>query len=174
MQKDRLITDIYDYIIELILGKIRAEYKDVVAKGYLNYLKNIYSDFEFNQNDYKKVINILRTIQYEKWSTSSELYILKELTYDENLLKIKSLSSNATSYAISRLETGKQISSETYIEIANQFDDLINKVYSFNRKEANLNIADGKMDLLFATGNSDNTSLRINPKDYPKKSQNLK
>ena len=160
------IKEIYLNVISVILNDIDEKYKDEVSNNYLEYLYSMYSDKEFNEQNYRKIVEVLSKIEYDKWKArdrNSKLYYLKN---DKSFDVINDISKKAYSLASMHLE-GKNInvSQEEIDKNINILINQLNSVEEFNKEEAARLVSEGIIDFEYALGKNDNiTSFRIGHK----------
>lgn len=159
----KAIEEIYLSVINVILNDIEEKDIKEVADNYLKYLYSMYSDKEFNEQNYSKMVSVLSRIEYDKWvkrDKKSKLFYFKK---DESFDIISSLSQKAFSLASMRLEGKKMAVSQE--EIDKDISILISRLDSvedFNREEAERLVSEGILDFEYTLGRNDNiTSFRL-------------
>ena len=160
---DKAINEIYTNVIKIVLDGINILDREKVANSYLQHLYSLYSDKDFNEQNYAKMVSVITEIEQSKWSLrdkKSKLYYFKT---DNSFDIIDSLSKKAYSLALSRYE--KNIIPISKEEADKNIDTLIKKLESvedFNKEEAERLVSEGILDFNYACGsNSDIISFRL-------------
>lgn len=160
---DKAIDEIYSNVINTVLNGINNSDKEIVAQGYLQYLYSLYSDKDFNEQNYTKMISVITEIEDKKWNSrdvNSKLYYFKT---DNSFDIIDSLSKKAYSYALVRYQENKDtLSKEEADKSINTLIKELDNVDDYNRAEAERLVSEGILDYNYACGNSNDViSFRL-------------
>lgn len=146
-------------ILPTVISNVEDDYKNVIEKYYKMYFVDSYGSL-FNEN---KNINVERIISLEinSWKnrTSNEKKFL--LIPDKALQEILSISNSAMSKAIDRIQNNVIITEDEFNSCYSKLYDNLKEVLEFNKEVAEVNLADAELDLKFAAGLSDVTSIRV-------------
>lgn len=158
---EELIKTLYDNLINIVLTDIDVSYHEVVKVNYMNYLKNQYFEAYKDFKDLNVLGQTLIRFEKLKWLDKNSDMKLNLLIEDEFLNKISVISSKAFDYANERKASGKLIDESVAENLINEMKQYFQKVLDFNKNFAQWCISDGIVDLIYASGKSNNTSLRM-------------
>ena len=158
---NELIKKLYDNLIDIVLNGFEEEFYQLVKKEYLNILNTRYLKYDNNIKNFESVYEAFYKIEYIEWS-SMPLNMKKNLFLkDDYLNKIIDITSKAYKYAKERLYNNKMISIEEAKNLTTELEKLLENVQKYNIDIAKWYISEGVMDLQYASGQTNNTSLRI-------------
>lgn len=163
MGKD-VYSEIYNATIDVVLAGFEPDDFDAVSDGYRNYLRKNY-DFSIlssiTSSNYDKILGAY--IMTEKRSWSNMLLDTKkgELFLDENLIKLSGLSAKAEGYARVRITNGEFITREVADDLISSMEEAFKKVEPYNLNLAEQYLSEGSVDCDFASGISNNCSIRL-------------
>lgn len=164
MNNNSLIKNIYDKISVLIIRNVNEKFHNELLKSYLDYLIECYSKYEFEENNIDLYLNAFIELEISKWEDLSEEEKLILLLKDESLEKIRELSGRGYDYAINKI-TNSESNGNLDINTANTYiknlEELLPLVREHNAALAANLVSEGILDYLFASTDTNNTSLRI-------------
>ena len=166
---DEAIKKIYDNTINIVLNEIDEESKESISYFYYEYLNEIYKKIDIKNINIEKAIQIFSNLELLKWKNMSAIVKKMELIKDEALDNIRAISSIALNFAKQKVETRNRNEENTcdtldkekadkYIQKLNTY---LSQVKDYNKQLANYYVSEGIMDLNFASGKTNYTSLRI-------------
>lgn len=173
MNNEKLILEVYNKTINNILNSVSEKYKNELSLAYMDYLKRIYLsfDFELENNQSEELIKTLVNFEISKWKDVSESSILSELLNDQAFENIKYISNTGYKYAMLMLDKKSFNNDNTLLqpviekEKALESIELLNSYYEqvrdFNKTIANYYVSEGSIDFQYASGITENMSLRI-------------
>ena len=183
MNIDCLVNEIYNRTIDIVLNNTQDSNKQILQEGYKQYLINNYGDIKLDEEPYNnKPINELidKYVELETMDWEDELEDNKLSTFiiDDAYEQICKISNIAYDYAKLRLfEQDSNYKSIISVEEATKTIEnlyyLQSQLKSYNNERAEMIISESIMDLLYASGQTDNMSLRIG-REYEKISQIIK
>lgn len=154
---DDKIKKIYQKLINLILDGFSADERNIACQEYYNILINRYSSIDIDENKFIKIIEI----EYNEWKDLG-LGARKHILLKDNVLKeIVNLTGQGYKWAEERVNNNSLVSVEIAEKYINRINQLLPLVQEYNKELANWYVSEGTMDLLYACGKTDNTSLRI-------------
>lgn len=162
----KLIDTIYKLNIDTVTQNIDDNYKEQIKEGYRGYLEDMYKDYDFEDETFEEACNRNMDIENFRWNNMSNEEKLSELIEDKSFEEIKQISQKGYTAAKKRI-CQKDINQKTMDEMfANKnIENLINllpQVCEFNYQLANSLAAEGVKDLLYASGQTELLSMRIN------------
>lgn len=171
MEQNELINLIYNRTINIILNGIEEQYKDEIKIAYKDYVDKKYSSYNLEGVKKEDVYKFFVDLEVSKWEDISIGNKLSELLKDEALENIRYISNIGFEYAEARINQRKPGDNNSYLPatldetISAQNIDILNnllsKVRSFNQNLANSFVSEGIIDFKYASGKTENTSLRI-------------
>lgn len=164
-----LIEIIYNETIKTFMYGLPND--DNIKNYYMDYIKKSYAEFDNGQIKDKNKINILVELENNKWLNESPDYKKSFIIPDENLKMLSEISSFAYDMAKNRLKNDVLTSDINLSEYLSKIEELKNKVYDFNIYLARELISETILDLQYAIGQSEDTSIRIGriKENIPKK-----
>lgn len=164
MNNNSLIKNIYNKISFLIIKNVNEKFHNEILKSYLDYLIECYSEYEFEENNMDLYLDAFIELEISKWEDLSEEEKLILLLKDEALEKIQKISSNGYDHAINKI-TNSESDGTLDINVANTYiknlEELLPLVREHNAALAANLVSEGILDYLFASTDTNNTSLRI-------------
>ncbi len=154
-----LIEIIYNKTIKTFMYGLPDD--DNIKNYYMDYIKKSYEEFDKGQIVDKNKINILVELENNKWSNESPEYKKSFIIPDENLKKLSEISEFAYDIAKNRLKNDIINSNINLSEYLLKIEKLNKKVYDFNIFLASELVSETILDLQYATGKSEDTSIRI-------------
>ena len=173
MNNKKLILEIYNKTINDILIGIDGKYKEELCLAYIEYLKKKYLNFDLDLGNKKpeELISLFVDLEKSKWKDTNVDAKLSELLSDSAFENIKHISNTGYKYAKSMLdkkfESGVEMLLQPVIteEKAQQSIEMLNTYYEqvrdFNKKIATYYVSEGSIDFQYASGITENMSLRI-------------
>lgn len=173
MNNEKLILEIYNKTINDILIGIEEIYKEELCLAYIDYLKKNYLNFDLNLDNKKpeELVKLFIDLEKSKWQDMNREAKLSELLKDPAFENIKYISNTGYKYAKSMLdkkfETGVDVVLQPVIDEqrAQESIDMLNRYFEqvrdFNKNIANYYISEGSIDFQYASGITENMSLRI-------------
>jgi len=173
MDKEKLILEIYNRTINDILIGIAEKYKEELCLSYIEYLKKNYLNFDFDldNNHPDELVSLFVELEKSKWQDITVEEKLSELLSDPAFDNIKYISNTGYKYAKSLLDKKFEASSVEFLqpeidqEKAQESIEMLNKYYEhvreFNRQIANYYVSEGSIDFQYASGITENMSMRI-------------
>lgn len=159
---EKLINQIYTNVINIVIKDIDEKDKEEVSSNYLKYLYSLYSDKKFNEEDYEKVLGVLIDIEKSRWlnrEKNAKLYYLKK---DECFDIINEISKKSYALAIKCLNDGvATISKEEADQDIEKLRNCLDRVEEYNKDAAKELVSESMLDLEYASGMVDITSLRL-------------
>lgn len=158
---NNIITYIYNNMIGIVLRGFESTYVNIVSKKYMDILINRYSDIQFDIKNINDVCKDLFELEYDEWN-AMPIDVKKHILVDDLALeKIIDLSSEALKYAKNKLYNNIVVSKDVTDEIILKLNLCYNNVADFNKDLAMWYISESTVDLDYASGQSENTSMRI-------------
>lgn len=154
-----LIEIIYNETIKTFMYGLPND--DNIKNYYMDYIKKSYAEFDNGQITDKNKINILVELENNKWLNESPDYKKAFIIPDENLKRLSEISSFAYDMAKNRLKNDVMASDINLSEYLSKIEELKNKVYNFNIYLARELVSETILDLQYALGQTDDTSIRI-------------
>lgn len=178
MNNEKLIIVVYNNTINSVLYKIDEKYKSEVKLAYMNYLMKLYSNFNFDlyRRSLEEKISIISNLQKFKWqylNTDIKLSILLDDSAFENLKRISNKG-----FELAKLMLAKNlslddktllqpvISEKEAQENIEKLNIYYNQVRVFNKNLSSQYVSEGSLDLQYASGITENMSLRIGQIKY--------
>lgn len=173
MNNEKLILEIYNQTINSILIGVDAKYKDELCLAYIEYLKKIYLNFDLKLGNKKteELVSIFVDLEKSKWQDTNADAKLSELLNDPAFENIKYISNTGYKYAKSMINKKFGAGVETLLQPvieeskAKESIEMLNtyceQVRDFNKTIATYYVSEGIIDFLYASGITENTSLRI-------------
>jgi len=173
MNNDKLILEIYNNTINDILVGIEEKYKEELCLAYLEYLKKNYLNFDLDLSNNKpeEIVSLFVELEKSKWQDINTDAKLSELLTDPAFENIKYISNTGYKYAKLMLDKKFEARSEVALhsvideEKAKESIDMLNTYYEqvreFNKQIANYYVSEGSIDFQYASGITENMSLRI-------------
>lgn len=170
MNNEKLISEIYNQTINDILNGIDEKYKSELCMAYINYLKRIYLNFDLELGNKKidELVSVFVNLEKSKWKDANKDSKLSELLHDQAFENIKNISNTGYKYAeemLSKKIFNDAIEPVIEKEKAKENIDKLNKycdqVRNFNKQLATYYVSEGSMDFMYASGITENMSLRI-------------
>lgn len=159
---NELIKRIYDSIINYVLSDIEEENKSEISDEYMKYLSRSYSNLNISEENFDKICDAFIKRETNRWKNRPENYKKSQLLKDENLNRIREISLTALDYAKKRLfDHTIQLEEVEAKGLIEQMEKCIKLVKPFNMNLAKTYISEGTIDLLYASGKTEYTSLRI-------------
>lgn len=158
--KENIIKEIYKNTINTILYNIPEYLKQEFANSYFKYLVDIYLDDDLEESD----IVIFTELEISKWKLASLDLKLSEILEDKSYDTIKSVSSNGNELAKRRLNDNSNnkpvIDLNAALNNVKLLEENLPNVREFNSQRAKQLVSEGIMDFYYASGQTNNTSLR--------------
>ena len=161
MNINDIINKIYDNMIGVILVGMEEENYNEVSNEYKRILLNRYSSISINGRDPEELYDKILKIEYDEWQPMAPPMKSHILIKDKSLDQIIDIANGAYKAAKERLYDGKTISTEVADSNKTKMEELYNDVKEYNKALADWHISEGTMDLEYASGRTENTSLRI-------------
>ena len=153
-----VINQVYKRTFSIVVDGFDENEKLIARDEYLKELKNKYLELGPITEKYFERILML---EYNEWKELS-LNIRKQMLLKDNALEeIINLTGQGQKWAMERVDSNTLISSEITEKYINRINQLLPLVQEYNNQLANWYVSEGTMDLLYACGKTDNTSLRI-------------
>ncbi len=173
MNNEKMVEEIYNKTINDVLNGIDYKYSDELCLAYKGYLKNNYLNFDLSIGGKKpeELAILFADLEKSKWHDLDSDAKLSELLSDPAFDNIKYISNTGFKYAESMLskkfETGAEIIVQPVIEKEKALEsiEMLNRCYEqvrdFNKDIANYYVSEGIIDFQYASGITENMSLRI-------------
>ena len=159
---EEIIKKIYKNTISTVLENIDSEVVNDLCAAYYEYLLRNYSNFDTKGKNEEEVITIFSQLEKSKWSNMNSGMKKSELLKDEAFEHIKYISGMGLKYAQERVVKNSVVldaeTADKYIDLLNEY---LPKVQKFNVFIAQNYVSEGIMDLQFASGKTNDMSLRI-------------
>lgn len=154
------IKYLYDNTIKYIISDFNEDEISEIKEGYLNYLNNHYLD-TIDEENIEKAKKVFPEVEIKNWKKVSKKAKQSILLKDSALDDMRYYSDYARVYANERLDNNRIVISEkqakSYIK---HMEDMFEKVRDFNKVIAHQLLSESTVDFLYASGISDNMSLR--------------
>lgn len=164
---EKLINDIYDNVKNILLNGIPLEYQNDVLLGYKKNLLEVYSKIDVNSN-YELAKEALIEIEVSKWKDTTAAIRLSEFVMDKAMDDIRYISNNGFKYAQARINQSENdnvlpatIEINKCEEAKLMLEKLLTQVKGFNEELARYYVSEGILDFEFASGMTNDMSLRI-------------
>lgn len=160
---EEIINKLSIDIDPIICDGIEEKDWSIVRKEYNRILHNRYSEIDqkLNTDDYEYLYNSLYESEYEEWSNISLPMKKNLLIPDLALEDIIDISNKSFEYAKEKFLHGKFITEEIADAYITKLNSFFTQVYDHNKTQANWNIKEATIDLMYASNQSDNVSTRI-------------
>ena len=153
-----VINQVYQRTFNVVVDGFDENEKLMASNEYLKNLKNKYLDLGPITEKYFERILML---EYNEWKELS-LNIRKQMLLKDNALEeIINLTGEGQKWAQERVDNNTLISGEIAEKYINRIEELLPLVQEYNKQLAGWYISEGIMDLIYASGQTDNTSFRI-------------
>jgi len=156
-----IVTDIYNATIGSLLANVDEKEAESMENAYQGYLQDRYGILPISDSNYDRIIGIYIKGESDKWSAMSvdgkRAYLFRDASFSE----LAGLSGEAESYARARLESKSIISEEKASQMIARMKELVDKVEPYNKDMALIYLSEGSVDCIFASGKSNNTSIRL-------------
>lgn len=159
--KDNFISNIYNEMINTILKEIEEVYIIATKEGYRKLLLNRYSTIDINETNYDKLYQTFINLEHKEWDNLSAELKLNILVDDEHLNQMIEISGKAYQCAKTRLNNMGVISEKTANYYIEKMKNISEQVSDYNKELAKNYLSETILDLLYATGKTENSSLRI-------------
>ena len=151
------VEKIYDKTKSIIERKFYSYERDEILKAYKDYLYSRYGKFNNIDNGLDKLCQI----EIKFFENKDKDYIKSLLIKDYNYEALYNLSKQAEMYALYRLRENSLIDADTYNGIIKSMNEVFDKVKPYNKTAAKMIYSEAIVDLEFAAGLTENTSLRV-------------
>ena len=165
---EKLIKELYNSNIGLILDGTKLDEQEELKKSYLKYLKESYIEALANVLDTEKAIIVLNNVEKSKWQNEDKESKQSLLIRDEELDKIKDICVIADEYASKRRQLdNNEIKYDPLItkdEVDLKIKQMINlskNVRNFNKDYASFLIEKGTLNFMYAANLIDNNSFIV-------------
>ena len=157
---EEFINYVYDKTISYVIKDFSLKELEEVEKSYREYLEFQYSDV-VNETNIEKSKEVFTKVEIENFKNApkikKQIILLKDLALDE----VKYFSDYARVYADERRCNDRIIiTSDQARSYIKQMEQLVKQVRDFNLEIANKLLSESIVDFLYASGISDNMSLR--------------
>lgn len=156
-----LINKVYSNNIDIVLNGFNEKDIDGVKKKYLEMLTGQYAGIDKITNDFDKVYEKFIKFENSKWSRKKIDEKKRIFIEDPALNQIIDIASIAYQGAQDRLNNNTLMAKEYSSELINKLVELDKNVLEFNKDLSKWYLSEAGMDLTYACGNTENTSLRI-------------
>lgn len=157
---NEIINNIYDNLISVILKDVDEAYQEIIKVNYLKYLNEQYLE-KYKDKDLSSLLEKLIKFEMAKWEDKTREMKLNFLIEDPALNELSQIASRAFKYANDRKETETLIDENIAETLITEMQELLEKVAEFNNNLANWYFSESLIELNYACGKSDNTSLRM-------------
>ena len=161
MNTESFINKIYDNMISVVLKNIEAEYVDVISKAYYDRLLRIFSGFSIDSSHFDSGLENAIKLEMISWenvdSNMKKHLLLKDVIYEQ----IEQISLEGLKCAEQRFKNQHVIEKEYCNKQIQVMNELTSKLLEFNKEIAKRIIADGTIDYLYASCQSDKMSGRL-------------
>lgn len=157
---NEVINKIYNNLINVILKDIEKDYQEIVKSNYLKYLNEQYFE-KYKDSNLDNLLEKLIKFETIKWEDKTKDMKLNLLIEDPALNNLSHIASRAFQYANNRKETESLIDEDIANALITEMKELLVKVAEFNTSLANWYFSESLVELNYACGKSDNTSLRM-------------
>ena len=151
------VEKIYDNTKSIIEKKFFAYERDEILKSYKDYLYSRYGKF----NNIEKGLDKLCQLEIKFFENKDKNYIKSLIIKDYNYEELCNLSKQAKMYALSRINDNLLIDANSYNDIIKSMNKIFDKIKPYNKNAAKMVYSEAIVDLEFAAGLTDNTSLRV-------------
>lgn len=165
---EEAIERIYNHVINIVIDGLEQENIEIAKEEYKRQLKEYIltmeseiKKYKFIINDYEQLYNGILKSEEEKWSNLPIGIKKNKLLKDEALNEIINISSEGYKKAEERLYNNKFTPIEYSEEKIKKLKELRELVKEYNKALSDWYISEGTMDLKYASGQTENTSLRI-------------
>lgn len=161
---ERYITRLNNELIPKIIEKVSIQKKEILKENLQNNLKKKYRDLLLWSLEEKNDLIFESAIKeiLNNWLNLSEEEIMHNSVYDAPLEAIKKASLEANELALKKLRKKETCTDkEIYDRLIYTWESYQNSVEEWNKEESELEISEGYLDLNFAFGFSNCTSLRL-------------
>lgn len=156
--QQNIIKEVFKNTINIVLIDVPDDLKKEFYESYYRYLITRYLKNDLKQQDVESIVNF----EIRHWKRADCELKLHRILEDKAYDVISKVSSNAFDLAYKRLKDEQILIDEktanNYIKI---LEDNLDKVRSFNVERVKMVVSEGIMDLLYASGQTEDTSLRI-------------
>lgn len=166
--KDKIIAKIFENNINIVSADVPNDLKKEFAEAYYKYLVEVYLDDDLKETDIPNIIKF----DLLNWSHTDYELKLSQLLGDITYKELSEISYKGLNLAKKRMNDNENnnptidtTSANNYIKI---LEDNLSKVRFFNSERAKIIVSEGIMDFLYASGQTENTSLRIGRNRYKK------
>jgi hypothetical protein len=160
-KNDGFIQAIYDSMIEIVMNGMDKNDRELIEKKYREILNNRYSELDINASNYDKLYNLFLRRETREWTDFSLNERKNIFIGDPALEEIISLSNQAFEYAWERLTNSSVIPVKVCNDSIKRMNELSSQVKDFNKKLSLWYLSEGGVDFTYASGMSENTSLRL-------------
>lgn len=171
MDTEYLINEIYNKTIDVVLNNTKSKNKQILQKGYKQYLINNYGYIDLNEAPYNnrpinELIDTYSKLEITGWKDTLEDEKISHFIPDEAYDEIYKISSTAYNYAEQRVieqdsNYKSKITMEEVNKIIEKLGSLQEKLQDFNKERAKTLISETIMELLYASNQTDDMSLRL-------------
>lgn len=158
---DSVLEKVYSMIESILIEGVEPSYLEEMRKNYIKTLNLKYYDDYKDYDDFDMLFEAI--MDFEKSSLEFLTPGEKKSLYikDEAYEKIQEISRNAESLAWNRKETGEIAETPLCENYIYQLTVLLNQVADFNKNVAEILVSESLVDLAYACGRTENTSLRM-------------
>lgn len=166
---ENFINSLYLNNIEIVLKDFTNEEYEDIKKAYYSYLTDSYSDIIKKSNkSIDEMIRIFSEVERKDWEKESKESKQRILLKDQAFENLGYLSDNALKHAMERLKCeiknidyNPKITKEQAYNYIKMMEEEASKVKAYNFNIAKTYLSEGTVDYLYASGISDNYSLRV-------------
>ena len=156
-----IINSIYNNLIGIILKDVDNSYHEILKTNYLKYLNDKYYEKYKDYEDTSKILGKLINFEMAKWEDKPGNTKLTYLIDDPALNKLSEISSCASQYANDRKEIGVLLDEGVAEELIKEMENNLELVADFNKSLSSWYFSEALVELNFACGKTENTSLRM-------------
>lgn len=158
---NEMIDKIYSNTINLVLNGFEDKYIELIKQKYYEKIRKKYLTLENKIKNYNASYEIFYQFEQSNWNKKT-IEEKKSIFIDDiNLNQIVDIASFSYESAKNRLINNIIISEQYANKLINKLKELDKNVLDFNKDLSNWYLSESIMDLSYACGKTDNTSLRI-------------